>query len=58
MINIDCVKVFDMKQVWDELTFQVNDPEEKHVLSDVWYQVRDRVWLEVRHKVWDQIIND
>ena len=58
MINIDCVKVFDMKQVWDELIYQVSYPEANHVLSDVWYQVRHQVWIQVRHKAWDQIIND
>jgi hypothetical protein len=58
MINIDCVKVFNLKQTFDELSNEVRHAEEKHVLTDVWYQVRDRMWIQIRHKVWDQIIND
>ena len=47
MINTDCVKVFELNQLWN----QVSDQVEWKVSG----KVRDQVWLQVRYKVWDQV---
>ena len=53
MINIDCVKVFNLIQAWNELTYQVrHSVKYHHVLDDLWYEVGAQVKIEVRHKVW------
>ena len=58
MINTDCVKVFDMKQVWNKVLSQVWGQVRDQVCN---HQVRQQVWKgvnQVRHKVWDQCLND
>ena len=54
MINTDCVKVFDMKQVWDELTYQVSYPVRDQVRIQLWNELRSKVHFQV----WYQCLND
>ena len=54
MINTDCVKVFDMKQVWDELTYQVIYPVRDQVRIQLWNELRSKVHFQV----WYQCLND
>ena len=52
MINTDCVKVFDLKKVWDEVSEMVRYRKSTQVWDQVWEQVSDQVEYQVGHKVW------
>lgn len=53
MINTDCLKVFNLIQAWNELTYQVKYSLKYDVLNNLWYEIGAQVKIEVRHKVWD-----
>ena len=55
MINTDCVKVFELNQLWNQVSDQVEwkvlDKVEDNVEIQVWF----KVYNQVRIQVWEDV---